>query len=124
MKSAFLGLRTVIYHVPNLAEAKAWYAKAFSTEPYFDESYYVGFNIAGFELGLVPDERKTKDKSDNIETMWGVPNVELEHRRLIHLGCTELNEPTNVGGELVVSNVKDPWGNVIGLIYNPHFKID
>lgn len=123
MKSEFLGLRTVIYHVTNLAEAKEWYSKAFHTKPYFDEDFYVGFSIAGYELGLVPDNRKSKDKSDNVETMWGVPNVEAEHKRLLDLGCTELNPPTNVGGDLIVSNVKDPWGNVIGLIYNPDFKL-
>ena len=50
-----LGLRTVVYHVPDLARAKAWYEAAFEVKPYFDEPFYVGFNIGGFELGLDPD---------------------------------------------------------------------
>jgi catechol 2,3-dioxygenase-like lactoylglutathione lyase family enzyme len=45
-----LGLRTAIYRVPDLAKAKAWYAKAFGTQPYFDEPFYVGFSIGGYEL--------------------------------------------------------------------------
>lgn len=122
MKSEFLGLRTVIYSVSDLEKAKEWYTKAFHTEPYFDESTYVGFSIAGYELGLMPSEIKAENKSENVETLWGVPNVELEHKRLIELGCTELHKPADVGGDIIVSNVKDPWGNVIGLIYNPHFK--
>ena len=51
----FQGLRTVIYHVSDLDRAKAWYSSALGIEPYFDQPYYVGFNIGGFELGLDPD---------------------------------------------------------------------
>lgn len=43
----FLGLRTAIYHVRDLAAAKAWYAGVFGVEPYFDEPFYVGFEIGG-----------------------------------------------------------------------------
>ena len=50
-----LGLRTVNYHVTDLARAKAWYISALGKEPYFDEPFYVGFNVGGFELGLDPD---------------------------------------------------------------------
>ena len=48
------GLGTVIYHVTDLNRAKAWYANAFQQQPYFDQPFYVGFNIAGYELGLDP----------------------------------------------------------------------
>jgi len=50
-----LGLRTAIYHVSDLARAKEWYGRAFGVEPNFDESFYVGFNVGGYELGLDPD---------------------------------------------------------------------
>ena len=52
------GIRTVIYKQPDLAKAKQWYSKAFKTEPYFDEPFYVGFNIGGYELGLLPEPEK------------------------------------------------------------------
>ena len=45
----FLGLRTVIYRVRDLAAAKVWYAKAFGTQPYFDQPFHVGFEIGGYE---------------------------------------------------------------------------
>ena len=48
----FLGLRTVGYAAPDLAAAKAWYTTAFGKTPYFDEPFYVGFNIGGYELNL------------------------------------------------------------------------
>ena len=39
------------------------------------------------------------------------------------LGATMHEKPNNVGGELMVASVKDPWNNVIGFIYNPAFKL-
>lgn len=50
-----LGLATVIYQVPDIGAAKAWYARAFGQAPYFDQPFYVGFEIGGYELGLHPD---------------------------------------------------------------------
>ena len=52
----FQGLRTLVYHVSDLEGAKAWYTTLLGTPPYFDEPYYVGFNVAGYELGLQPLE--------------------------------------------------------------------
>lgn len=123
MKTTFLGLRTCIYKVTDIRSATEWYTKAFGTEPYFNEVFYVGFNVAGYELGLIPDENPTTAKGDGVHTYWGVENVEKEHKRLISLGATDYEEPHNVGGELVVGAVKDPWGNVVGMIYNPEFKL-
>ena len=118
-----LGLRTTIYKVNDLTKAKEWYTKAFQTKPYFDEPFYVGFNIGGFELGLQPEENSNQ-KSENVLSYWGVSDIEKEYQRLIALGASEHEKPTNVGGELMVATVKDPWDNIIGIIYNPYFKID
>jgi len=49
--SRFLGLRTVTYFAPDLEKAKQWYSKVLGVEPYFDQPFYVGFNIGGYELG-------------------------------------------------------------------------
>jgi predicted enzyme related to lactoylglutathione lyase len=117
-----LGLRTTIYKVADLAKAKDWYASAYNTQPYFDQPFYVGFNIGGYELGLDPDD-STGIKSDNAVAYWGVDHIQKEYDRLIQLGASEHGKPTNVGGEIMVATVKDPWGNIIGLIYNPDFKI-
>ena len=121
--SAILGLRTTIYFVSNLDNAKIWYAQAFQTQPYFDQPFYVGFNIGGYELGLQPEENPVSEKSANVISYWGVNDIEKEYNRLLKLGATEHEKPTNVGGELMVASLKDPWGNCIGLIYNPEFKL-
>ena len=118
-----LGLRTTAYIVKDLAQAKAWYTKAFKTEPYFDESFYVGFNIQGYELGLLPEGNETNLKGENVLSYWGVEDIQKELERLIELGATIHEKPINVCGELLVCSVKDPWSNIIGLIYNPYFKL-
>lgn len=124
MKSSILGLRTAIYKVANIDAAKAWYSKAFQTEPYFDQPFYVGFNIAGYELGLQPEEQPAGEKPENVLTYWGVEDIAGEYQRFLELGAAEHEKPQNVGGEIMVATVKDPWGNIIGLIYNPEFTLE
>jgi lactoylglutathione lyase len=122
--SKFLGLRTTIYKVADLEKAKKWYAEVFETQPYFDEPFYVGFNIAGYELGLQPEENSSAtDKADGVLTYWGVNDIENTYATLLKAGATAHEEPTDVGGDIKVASVKDLWGNIIGIIYNPHFKL-
>lgn len=122
MANPLLGLRTVILMVDDLAEAKAWYTKAFYTEPYFDNGVYIGFSVSGYELGLMQDDIPAAAKSENVLSYWGVEDIEAEYQRLLGMGATEHEKPVNVGGEIMVATVKDPWGNIVGLIYNPEFR--
>lgn len=122
MKTTILGLRTTIYQVSDIEEAKKWYAKTFKTAPYFDQPFYVGFNIGGYELGLQPQE-KPLAKSDAVVSYWGVSDMEEEYRFFLENGAIAVEPPQNVGGEIVVATIMDPWGNIIGLIYNPGFSL-
>jgi lactoylglutathione lyase len=106
--------------VNDIIKAKEWYSKVFQTTPYFDEPFYVGFNIGGYELGL--QEEKT-GQGENIAVFWGVADIEVEYKRFITCGATEVEKPTNVGGKIMVATLKDPWNNLIGLIYNPDFEV-
>lgn len=101
--------------------AKDWYARAFRVAPYFNEPFYVGFNVGGYELGLLPDDMPAAEKTANVLSYWGVDDIGAEVARFIELGAIEDTPPTNVGGEITVVTVKDPWGNAIGLIHNPEF---
>ncbi len=120
---SILGLRTTIYKVSDIKKARDWYAKAFETKAYFDEPYYVGFNIGGYELGLQPEEGKKGEKIESVVSYWGVEKIQEVYDRLISLGATENEKPYNTGGEMMTATLKDPFGNVIGLIYNPYFKL-
>lgn len=121
--SLMLGLRTTIYMVDNLNEAIKWYSEAFGIEPYFNEPFYVGFNVNGYELGLQPENKDKNLKTENVFSYWGVNNIQEAYRHFINLGAIKHEEPNNVGGEIMVASVYDPWNNIIGLIYNPEFKI-
>ncbi len=123
MKNAILGLRTVVYFVPDLQKAKLWYAKAFEVDPYFDEVFYVGFNVGGYELGLLPEEKPIARRSENQVTYWGVDDIKATYDHFIACGATEHEAPHNVGDPIEVASAKDPWGNIIGLIFNPVFKL-
>jgi predicted enzyme related to lactoylglutathione lyase len=114
-----IGLRTAIYPVSDLASAKAWYASVLEKEPYFDQPFYVGFAVGGFELGLVPDGRASVDGP---QPLWGVADAGHAYARLIELGAAALDPVTDVGGGIRVAAVTDPFGNRFGIIENPNFK--
>lgn len=123
MTTRILGLRTNILKVGNLAEAKAWYTRVFGVEPYFDEPFYVGFNVGGFELGLDPDTSDQKPGPGGSVTYWGVASMSDAMTPLRKQGVTVRSEPRDVGGGIIVAAIEDPFGNVIGLIENPHFAL-
>ena len=118
--AAFLGLRTVIYPAPDLAKAKAWYAAALGVPPYFDEPFYVGFNVGGFELGLDPDCSRAPGAAGGLG-YWGVDDAAKALARLVEHGAVTVSEVREVGGGIKVATVRDPFGNHIGIIQNPHF---
>ncbi|WUR13685.1 VOC family protein [[Empedobacter] haloabium] len=112
------GLRTAIYPAPDLAAAKAWYAQVFGAEPYFDQPFYVGFSIGGFELGLIPDGTPG---TAGTQVYWGVDDVEAEVARIVALGASVHSAVQDVGEGIRTAELADPFGNVLGLIQNPHF---
>ena len=119
----FLGLRTAIYHVSDIDRGKQWYSQVVGIEPYFDQPFYVGYNVSGYELGLQPVESASGEMSDGAVAYWGVENAEAAFGRLIELGATAHELVQDVGEGIKVATVKDPFGNVLGIIENPHFKL-
>jgi predicted enzyme related to lactoylglutathione lyase len=120
-KTMIQGLRTAIYPTPDLAQGKEWYRQVLGRDPYFDEPFYVGFSVGGFELGLIPDG---KAGVAGVQVFWGVANAEAELSRLAALGA-KINETVkDVGGGIKVASILDPFGNLFSIIENPHFKLD
>ena len=116
------GLRTTIYQVADLARAKAWYQDILGVAPYFDQPFYVGFAVGGFELGLQAD-RPAQTPVENVVAYWGVTDVAAALARLLAAGASAHGPVQDVGQGIQVATVRDPFGNVLGLINNPHFKL-
>ncbi len=111
------GLRTAIYPVGDLEQGKAWYSAVLGVAPYFDQPYYAGYAVGGFELGLVPDGTPGSDGS---RVYWGVDDIAAEVARIVALGGVLSSPVQDVGGGIQVAELSDPFGNMLGLIDNPH----
>jgi predicted enzyme related to lactoylglutathione lyase len=117
MTTHLQGLRTVIHPVDDLVAAKQWWTDLLGFGPYFDEPFYVGFEVAGYELGLLPDP----NPSDGALVYWGVDDVEVAVADAVALGATVHVAPAEVGDGIVTATVTSPQGFVVGFIFNPHF---
>jgi predicted enzyme related to lactoylglutathione lyase len=120
----FLGLRTAAYQVRELEKAKAWYSNVLGLQPYFDQPFYVGYNVGGYELGLAPAPHAAAKRAAAGIAYWGVEDAHAAYKRLIELGATPHEPIQNVGDGILIGAVHDPFGNVLGLIQNPTFKIE
>ncbi|MCB9531620.1 MAG: hypothetical protein H6700_07630, partial [Myxococcales bacterium] len=110
------GLRTHALDAPDVEAARDWYARLFGVAPYFDQPFYVGFDIGGFELGVVP-----REGGHGSIPYWASANVAADTQRAIELGASLLEAPHDVGEDIVVGAVRDPFGNALGFIENRHF---
>jgi predicted enzyme related to lactoylglutathione lyase len=120
----FQGLRTVIYKVDDIAQAKDWYSRALGIAPYYDQPYYVGFSVGGFELGLDPDLSSSTSGPGGTVAYWGVSDIEATVRHLQSVGATGAAAIQDVGDGIRLVVLGDPFGNAFGVIQNPGFKAD
>lgn len=108
-------LRTIIYHVSDLQKAKEWYTLVTGVRPYFDESFYVGFNIYGCELGLDPDTNEVISGTQSV-AYWLVDDIEGCVKTFTNEGAKIISSIQAVGENIKVATLEDPFGNAIGLI--------
>jgi predicted enzyme related to lactoylglutathione lyase len=111
------GLRTVIHPVSDLGAAKAWWTELLGFEPYFDQPFYVGYEVAGYELGLLPGA----DPADGALTYWGVEDAQAAVDAAVALGAQVHAPAAEVGEGIVTATVRTPQGSIVGFIRNPHF---
>lgn len=115
----FLGLRTIVYPAPDLDATKAWFTAVLGHGPYFDEPFYVGFDVGGYELGLGP----AMPPSEGPVTYWGVEDAEAGLAHLVAHGGAVHEPVTDVGEGIRVAAVRSPDGSIVGVVENPHFKL-
>jgi predicted enzyme related to lactoylglutathione lyase len=116
-------LATVIYRVTDIDRAKAWYSSAFQQTPYFDQPFYVGFSIGGYELGLDPDPSGGKAGPGGSVAYWRVAAIDEAVSHFVSSGAGVVAAAHDVGDGIKVATLSDPFGNLIGLIENPHFEV-
>lgn len=140
------GLTTVVYPTPDLAAAKSWYAELLGIEPYFDRTAYAEFRLGDYEheLGLLDtsfageltaDDPAVDDPAaqpgtavpagaavaPGVIVYWHVDDVPVTLNRLVSLGATLHHPPRDFGEGFVGAAVIDPFGNVLGIMDNPHY---
>lgn len=105
------GIQTIIYPVKDLAKAKAMYGALLGTPPTVDAPYYVGFTVAGQDIGLDPHGH-----TEGMTAYWHVDDIESSLQALLDAGAETLQAVKDVGGSRLIASVKDFDGNIIGLI--------
>ena len=125
------GLSTVSFFADDVMTAQAWYAELLGIEPYFVRPVqgtpaYAEFRIGDYqhELGIIdgrfaPHERPGTAAGAVI--YWHVDDVRGAFDRLISMGATAYEEPVERGPGFVTASVVDPFGNILGVMYNQHY---
>ena len=112
-----LGIRTFIYPVKDIAQAKALYSKFLGIEPYMDEAYYVGLKIGDQDIGLDPNGHK--QGMTGPVGYYHVDDIPKNLQILLDAGAQIQQEVKDVGGGKLIATVKDASDNIIGLIQLP-----
>lgn len=125
------GLTTVSFYAEDVAAARDWYTELLGFEPYFtrpmgDALAYVEFRIGENEdeLGII-DSRfaptARSEKAAGAIVYWHVDDPRATYERLLAMGATAYEEPVERGPGFVTASVVDPFGNVLGVMYNQHY---
>ncbi|WP_018656311.1 VOC family protein [Actinomadura flavalba] len=120
------GFATINYWADDLEAAVAWYTEVLGIEPYFRVDGYVEFRVGDYrhELGLVDGRYRYADSDGRPAgpvQFWHVDDVRASYRRLLDLGATPVQEPIERGEGFVPAAVRDPFGNVLGIMENAHY---
>lgn len=110
------GLRTGQLYVDDVGAARDWYTDLLGVGPYFDEPFYVGFDIGGYEFGLISGE-----PGRGAVSLWATEDPAGFLARALEKGASTGQEVMDTGDGIVVASFIDPFGNEFGLIRNPHF---
>jgi predicted enzyme related to lactoylglutathione lyase len=111
------GIKTVLHPVTDLESAKAVYTALLGIEPQHDAPYYVGYDIAGEHVGLVPGAGA--DAMTAPVAFWEVADIEAKLAEVTAAGATVKEAPHDVAAGRLVATFTDPDGNVIGLLQDP-----
>jgi predicted enzyme related to lactoylglutathione lyase len=111
------GIKIVLHPVTDLERAKAVYTALLGLAPQADSAYYVGYDVAGQQIGLVPGGGPQGMTSP--VAYWQVPDIEAKLAEVTAAGATRKDPVRDVGGGRLVATFTDPDGNVLGVFQDP-----
>ncbi len=121
------GLATVSFYAADHAAAKKWYTQLLGIEPYFQRPGYAEFRLGDYqhELGLIDSKYApglgTSTGPGGVIVYWHVDDVKATIDRLLSMGAKQFEAPQDRGAGFITASVVDPFGNILGIMYNPHY---
>jgi predicted enzyme related to lactoylglutathione lyase len=120
------GFATVSYWAADLPAAKQWYANLLGIEPYFERPGYAEFRMGDYqhELGIIDSRFAPGGPATGAGgaiIYWHVDDVSTMFEKLLSMGATEYEPPQDRGAGFITASVVDPFGNILGIMYNPHY---
>jgi predicted enzyme related to lactoylglutathione lyase len=120
------GVSTVSFFAADHAAARSWYTEFLGLEPYFDRPGYVEFRLGDYqhELGIIDSQyvpgTQSSDGRAGVVVYWHVDDVDAVLKRAVAMGATQLEAPQDRGQGFITATAVDPFGNILGIMYNPH----
>lgn len=120
------GFATVSFFAADLPAAKKWYAEFLGIDPYFERPGYAEFRLGDYqhELGLIDAQYAPGGPANGpagAVMYWHVDDVAATLEKLLSLGAKEYEGIRERGAGFVTASVVDPFGNILGIMYNPHY---
>jgi predicted enzyme related to lactoylglutathione lyase len=125
------GIATISLWADDVKAAVKWYTELLGIEPYFvrPESgtpEYVEFRIGDYEheLGIIDRKYSPQGASQNpggVVVFWHVDDIDAILERLKGMGAKEYEPLTPREAGFITASVIDPFGNVLGIMHNPHY---
>ena len=122
----FRGFATVSFYAADLAAAKAWYADVLGIDAYFEVPGYIEFRVGDYqhELGIIDSRYAPADSPEapgGAIIFWHVDDLSATLESLLAKGAAEYQPITERGHGFTTASVVDPFGNVLGIMSNPHY---
>lgn len=125
------GFATVSFYADDIPAARAWYSELLGVDPYFERPdasnpAYVEFRAGDhqYELGIIDRKYAPPGASNSpggAVVFWHVDDVAAMLERLKRMGATEYEPLTPREAGFITASVVDPFGNILGIMYNPHY---
>jgi len=127
MNQTLRGLSTINYFAADHAAAKKWYSEFLGIEPYFERPGYAEFRLGDYqqELGIIDSQyvpgTQSLEGRAGVVVYWHVEDVDAVLKKAVSMGAKQMEAPRDRGHGFITATAVDPFGNILGIMYNPHY---